>query len=125
MIDRKPIVKYSSYTNSIVFPYRIASGLLPDFAAAVKIWHAREGGNSVVFDFSNVQKAFANGMLGIIGTATELRRQGITVIIKLPKQVEARRFFLATSWANLLDPVLTDNYRHNNKRFARHFSSFE
>ena len=35
MTDYKPIVVYSSYNNSIVFPKRIASGLLPDFAKMV------------------------------------------------------------------------------------------
>lgn len=125
MIDRKPIVKYSSYANSIVFPDRVSSGLLPDFAAAVKTWQSRRPKDFVIFDFSSVRKAFANGMLGIIAIVTELRRQGTTTVIKLPKQPDALRFFFTTSWAHLLDPTLRDRYRHNNKHFVQHFSSFE
>lgn len=125
MIDRKPIVKYSSYANSIIFPDRVSSGLLPDFAAAVKTWQSRKPKDTVIFDFSSVRKAFANGMLGIIATVTELRRQGTTTVIKLPNQSDALRFFFATSWAHLLDPMLRDRYHHNNKHFVRHFSGFE
>ncbi len=125
MADRKHIVKYNSYTNSIVFPGRVASGVIPDFAAAVKTWEARKATDCLTLDFSIVQKAFANGMLGIIATITELRRHGTTVTIKLPERFDARRFFFATSWAHLLDPVFKDGYHYNNKHFARHFSSFE
>ncbi|MBX3252922.1 MAG: DUF4325 domain-containing protein [Chitinophagaceae bacterium] len=125
MVDRKLIVKYSSYTNSIVFPDRVSAGLLPDFAAAVKTWQSRKPENAVIFDFSSVRKAFANGMLGIIAIVTELRRQGTAIVIKLPKQSDALRFFFTTSWAHLLDPTLRDHYRHNNKHFVQHFGSFE
>lgn len=124
MTDRKPIVKYDSYKNSIVFPDRVSAGLLPDFAAAIKIWQARKPENQVIMDFGRLQKAFANGMLGIIATVTELRRQGINVIVKAPDQINARRFFSATSWAHLLDPMLEDAYHQNNKHFVQHFENF-
>ena len=74
----QPIVKYKSFNNSIVFPERIAIGLLPDFSAAIQIWNERKRKNELWLDFSAVQKAYANGMLGIIASVNELRRQGIT-----------------------------------------------
>lgn len=125
MAHYKPLVKYDSYHNRIAFPPKIASGLLPDFAAAVKTWQARKRENSLTLDFSRVLKAYANGMLGVIAIASELRRQGTLVKIRLPGQEAARGFFAATSWTHLLDPALKDDYEPNNKHFVQHFNSFE
>lgn len=125
MTDYKPLVRYNSFRNSIIFPSRVASGLLPDFAAAVNIWQKRKRGNSLILDFSNVDKAFANGMLGVIAIVTELRRQGSVVDIHLPTTESARTFFATTSWTHLLNPAYKDGYKPNRKHFVKHFGSFE
>lgn len=125
MTDYKPLVRYNSFRNSIIFPNRVASGLLPDFAGAVSIWQERKRENSLTLDFSKVDKAFANGMLGIIAIITELRRQGSIVDIHLPTREHARNFFTTTSWTHLLNPVLKDGYKPNRKHFVKHFGSFE
>lgn len=125
MAGYKPLVKYSSFRNSIIFPRRIASGLLPDFAAAVNIWQERKRENTLTLDFTKVNKAFANGMLGIIAIITELRRQGTNIDVHLPKLESARSFFATTSWTHLLNPVFKDGYKLNRKHFVKHFGSFE
>lgn len=125
MSDYKPIVKYNSYTNTIVLPPKISAGLLGDFAAAIALWRKRNKTNSLILDFSHVYRAFANGMLGIIATADELRRQGFTILINLPEAITARRFFAATSWTYLLNPEAANEYKLNTKHYVQRFKSFE
>lgn len=124
MNDIKPIVKYSSYSNAILFPGRIGPGILPDFAAAIHIWQQRKPDNVITLDFSHTIRAFANGMLGIIAMVSELRRQGVTVKIILPRKKEAQRFFTAVSWTHLLDPLLQEGYKYSNNHFVEQYHSF-
>lgn len=125
MLEYKHYVKHNAYSNKIIFPKRVASGILPDFAAAINSWYKRKPDDSLTLDFSLVERAFANGMLGIIAIATELRRQGIKLSVWLPQLETARKFFNATNWAHLLDTDFKDSYRVNNKHFVQQFHSFE
>lgn len=125
MIDRKPLVRYNRYRNSIVFPPRIASGLLPELASAVAIWRARSPDSTLTLDFRMVEKAFANGMLGTIALTQELRRQGNLLKILLPANSTARRFFRSTNWAYLLDPEIGEGYKSNDKHFVKGFQNFD
>jgi anti-sigma regulatory factor (Ser/Thr protein kinase) len=125
MLDHNQFIKYNTYFNKIKFPKRISSGILPDFAAAIKIWYKRKPDDSLTLDFSQVEKAFANGMLGIIAVAIELRRQGIQLRVWLPQLETARKFFNVTGWTHLLDTDFKDIYRTNNKHFVQQFQSFE
>ena len=98
-------------------------GLLPEFAAALAIWRQRKPGNYLTLDFSGVTKAFANGMLGIIATVADLRRQGCDPIIILPHDPDYQEFFLTTNWAHLLNPLYPLENGQKLRHFAQQFSS--
>jgi len=118
------LLTYDTYSNRILFSNHISTGILPHFAAAIRLWRERGLANSLTFDFSKVSKAFANGMLGIIATANNLRSQGVEILVTQPYNQIAKDFFSSTNRANLLDPQLR---RINKKRnhFAQRFSSYE
>jgi anti-sigma regulatory factor (Ser/Thr protein kinase) len=115
---------YDTYSNRITFSDHISTGILPHFAAAIRLWRERGPANFLTFDFSRVSKAFANGMLGVIATANKLRSEGVDILVTLPYNRIPRQFFLSTNWAHLLDPQFT---RTNNKRnhFVQRFSSYK
>ena len=122
----KRIVKYESFKNRIVFPERIATGVLPQFAAAVQEWSDRESNRSLTLDFSNVAKAFANGMLGVIATAANLRSQGFEISIIPPQLPTARKFFTSTNWAHFLDPLnFLERSQARRRQFLGKFSAYE
>ena len=118
------LVKYDSYKNSIIFPKRIAAGILPAFAGAIKTWHNRGHISPLTLDFTKVEKAFANGMLGIIATTNELRRQNIKIILRLPSHEFSKEYFETTRWTYLLDPSFKDNYTHNGNHFVKCFTDY-
>ena len=119
------LASYDSHQNKIKFPDKISVGLLPEFAAAIGLWHQRKPGNFLTLDFSRVTKAFANGMLGIIAKVAQLRLQGNDIFIILPHQSDAKEFFLTTNWAHLLNPGFPMDTKQNTRHFARQFTSFE
>jgi hypothetical protein len=121
----KHIVRYDGYKNRVIFPERIASGVLPEFAGAIRQWTLRRPGDMLRLDFSNVIKAFANGMLGIIAITAELRLQGKNIEIHLPRLRTSREFFEATNWAHLLDSQIPKADHINKKHFVQQFTSFE
>lgn len=121
----KYLVRYDSYKNRIVFPDRIASGALPEFASAIKQWLLRRPDDKLKLDFSNVIKAFANGMLGIIAIVSESRLEGKEIEIIPPKLHTSKEFFEATNWAHLLDPQIPKVDGPNKKHFVQQFSSYE
>jgi anti-sigma regulatory factor (Ser/Thr protein kinase) len=118
------LLTYDTYSNRIVFSDHISTGILPHFAAAIRLWRERGPANSLTFDFSRVSKAFANGMLGVIATANNLRSQGVDILVTPPYNQIPRRFFSSTNWAHLLDPRLTRTYNKRN-HFVQRFSSYE
>jgi len=117
-------LKYDTFGNRIEFSDHISTGILPHFAAAIRLWHERGPANSLTFDFSRVSKAFANGMLGVIATANNLRFQGVDILVTLPYSQMPRQFFSSTNWAHLLDSRFA---RTNNKRnhYVQRFSSYQ
>ncbi len=120
------IVRYDSYKNRIIFPERIATGILPSFAGALYQWKSRNLTNRITLDFSGVTKAFANGMLGIIATVADLRLQGYEITIQPPGLPVTKAFFLSTNWGYLLDPfLLPKSSRRNQKHFVQQFTSFQ
>ncbi|MBN9383570.1 MAG: DUF4325 domain-containing protein [Chitinophagaceae bacterium] len=126
MIDIKHLVKYESFKNRIVFPERIATGVLPQFAAAVQEWGDRESNYRLTLDFSKVAKAFANGMLGVIATTANLRLQGHEISVIPPKLPTARKFFTSTNWAHLLDPKnFSERSQARRRQFLGQFSTYE
>ncbi|UYQ95929.1 DUF4325 domain-containing protein [Chitinophaga horti] len=124
MIDYH-IVKYDSYRNAIYFPTRVASGLLPDFAAAIETWRLRRRPYPLRLDFSQVTKAFANGMLGVIAITAELRRQGVKLEIVMPHHKDASRFFHTCGWAHLLNPSSNNGFKPNRKHYVQPFDTFQ
>lgn len=126
MADIKHIIKYDSYKNRVVFHERIATGVLPQFAAAIQEWRDRKPGNILILDFSKVIKAFANGMLGVAAIAADLRLQGNQITVVLPKLLISREFLKSTNWAHLLDPTRFPKRSQIRKRqFLQQFSTFE
>lgn len=121
----KYVVRYDSYINQVVFPERIASGVLPDFAGAIRQWMIRKPDDKLKLDFSRVTKAFANGMLGIIAITAELRLQGMDIEILLPQLLSSREFFEATNWAHLLNSQMPGGNHASKKHFVQQFFSFE
>lgn len=126
MIDNKYLVKYESYRNRIIFPKRIATGALPEFASAIQEWNNRKPSNFLTLDFSKVVKAFANGMLGIIAITVNLRLQGTQIDVILPELPIPKEFLRSTNWAHFLDPVHFPKRSQARKRqFLGQFSTFE
>jgi len=118
------LLRYERYSNRIIMPDRISTGILPFFSAALRIWAERGQKGHVAVDFSRVEKAFANGMLGVIAKIEDLRHQGVAVVIMLPSDPIAREFFFTTNWANLLDPVYPRAAKRKKNHFVQHFTSF-
>lgn len=108
-----------------MFSERIASGILPEFAGAVRQWLQRNPEGQLKLDFSRVVKAFANGMLGVIAIVSELRRQGADIDIVFPSLESSTDFFGATNWAHLLDPGYPEDGTVYKKHFVRQFTHFE
>ena len=126
MIDNKHLVKYESYKNRIIFPERIATGALPQFAAAIQEWNDRGLDACLTLDFSKVVKAFANGMLGIIAIVADLRLQGNEISLIPPELPVPRKFINSTNWAHLLDPVhFSQRSQVRRRQFLRQFTTFE
>jgi len=104
MNDYKSIVKYNSFANKIIFPYKISSYIIADFAAAINLWLKIRPSEPLTLDFSGVTNPYSNGMLPIIATVHDLRLKGFGIKALLPHDAYTRRIFRSTNWAWLLDP---------------------
>lgn len=119
------IVRYDSFNNKIIFPAKVATGVLPEFVSAVKQWELRRWGTDrLILDFSNVEKAFANGMLGVISISAKLRNEGARIKVILPDTEQYQRFFLETNWAFLLDSKFPEGSGQSFRHFAQQFTSY-
>lgn len=116
---------FNSYRNAIEFPARISAGVLPDFGAALHQWNLRGQTDRLILDFSNVEKAFANGMLGIIAMIADLRAKGFQIDYIPPASATARDFFAATKWSGFLNPEIQRPEKIYRKHFIQQFNSFE
>ena len=80
----------------------------------------REGYQDIVFDFSECELAFPNGMIPILPNADLLRREGVEVSVKLPNNEALARLFCNTNWAHFLQP---DRYPMSEVVHDRHLAA--
>jgi anti-sigma regulatory factor (Ser/Thr protein kinase) len=100
--------------------------VLPQFAGAIQEWRDRKPDNSLTLDFSKVQKAFADGMLGIIAVTTDLRLQGQKIAVVPPELPIPQKFFTATNWAHLLDPDnVPKRSQPHRRQFLQQFTTYK
>lgn len=128
MDELKHIVRYRSYDNTILFPIKIASAILPHFASAVNQWSNKRPYDLLTFDFSAVQKPYSNGMLGVIATINKLTLQrDFRYKIVLPNDQNVRKLFSITNWSYYLDSrnFSKSESVHDRHLVTRQFTSFE
>jgi anti-anti-sigma regulatory factor/anti-sigma regulatory factor (Ser/Thr protein kinase) len=89
--------------NTIVINGKVNSYNVKDFCAAINLFK-QTGRKELTIDFSNVTKAYPNGMLPIIATVQKLGVENIKIYIKLPNNDNTRRLFRAVNWAYYLSP---------------------
>lgn len=84
----------------------------------------REGYQDIVFDFSECELAFLNGMIPLLPNAELLRREGVAVSAKLPNKDALARLFCNTNWAHFLQPDLypMSEVAHDRHLAAQRFS---
>lgn len=55
-------------------------------------------------DFSRVEYAYPNGVLPIITSLHQLRKDGFSIYVKLPQDDRTRKLFRSVNWAHFLSP---------------------
>lgn len=110
-------------TGTLRFTDKINSYTIRDFNSGLS--HYIEGGKrDLTLDFSNVLRAYPNGMLGIISTMAYLRSINHNVKIILPQNFAVRKLFRNVNWAYLLDPTQNEKSEsyHDRHLVTRQFS---
>ncbi len=92
-------VRYRFFDNSIILPAKINSSIIVLFASAINEWLRRQQYNPLNLNFTNVQKAYSNGMLPIISTVFSLRTEGYIINVSMPESPEVFTLFRLTNWA--------------------------
>jgi anti-sigma regulatory factor (Ser/Thr protein kinase) len=110
-------VRYISYNNTIKFPTKIGSSIVPEFCAAIKEWSKKRPYDIVTLDFQATSSPYSNGMLPIIATISDLREQGHNFNLILPNDLNVSKFFISTNWAHFLSP---DRYFKINSQNTKH-----
>lgn len=75
---------YRQRDSTIIIDGKVNLCNVKDFCDAVSLFK-NSNNNNLTIDFSNVQKAYPNGMLPIIATVQKLREPDIDITIRLPK----------------------------------------
>lgn len=76
-----------------------------------------KGYEDVLLDLSQCEAAFQNGVLPLIASIDNLRRERKDVSVTLPADEYIQRLFLNTNWAHLLEP---DRYAPSETSHPRH-----
>ena len=79
-----------------------------------------KGYKDIVLDLSQCDAAFQNGVLPLIASVDNLRRERKEVSVTLPTTEYIRRLFLNTNWAHLLE---SDRYAPSETPHPRHVSA--
>ena len=80
----------------------------------------KRGYDDVVLDFSTCEAAFLIGMIPLLSSTDQLRREGVDVTIELPEMPDLERLFLNTNWAHFLQPARFDK---SDTTHGRHLSA--
>ena len=89
------------------------------FMSCLHDFHER-GYRDLVLDFSSSEAAFPNGMIPLLSWADVLRREDISVTIKLPQEARLKRLFLNANWAHFLEP---DRFPESGISHGRHLAA--
>lgn len=110
--------------NKLVFYDRVNPTAHLHFMRALNYFLV-DGHNKLLLDFSRVNTAYPNGMIPIITTIDSIKQQGIHVICTLPKLGDAKRLFIHTNWAHLLQPndFKEEITKHNRHLIAKRFTT--
>lgn len=106
---------YRQRDSTIIINGKVNSYNVKDFCGAISLFK-NSNSNNLTIDFSNVEKAYPNGMLPIIATVQKLRESGIDVKIQLPQDDHTRRLFRSVNWAYYLNPHQFDKSESTHDR---------
>lgn len=121
----KPLIRYTSFTNTITFPKKLAAGIIPDFAGALSEWQKRNKYTTLTLDFSEVVSPYPNGMIPIIATVANLREKNTPLKILLPRNADARKLFRQNNWAYYLDNKFEKSEsKHDRHLVTRSFKDY-
>lgn len=106
---------FRRYDSTIEFTGKLNSFNVKDVCSAIYIF--KESGNKqLTLDFSRVLQAYPNGVLPIISSITEIRKEGFKVYVKLPNHSRVRRLFRNVNWAHFLAPNQFDKSESTHDR---------
>jgi hypothetical protein len=97
------VVRYDPLGNTISFPAKINSFVVPHFASAINLWKSKKRYTPLFIDFSGVSSPYSNGMLPVISIISKLRLDGYDVRIRLPNDQKVSELFKRTNWAYFLN----------------------
>lgn len=104
---RKNSYKRTAYfrerDSTIELTGKINSYNVKDFSSALDKFNETKD-NHLTVDFSKVELAYPSGVLPIISSLHQLRKEGSSVYIKLPQKDDTRKFFRNVNWAHYLSP---------------------
>ena len=105
--DKKKIshqqVYYDSKKSSLLITGKVNSFTALRFIAAVNIFR-KSHNRDVIVDFRQIERAFLNGMLPIIATIEDLRKEGFEVTVLMPENSHLKNVFDENNWSYFLEP---------------------
>lgn len=124
---RRPRVYYVNLQgNRIVFGEKVNSKAHRDYMFAAYDG-LKKGYKELTLDFEGTEKAYSDGMIPILCSLDQLRREGIVVNSILPSTPEMFRLFVNTNWAHFLSPsgYPPTETTHDRHLSVKRFKTFE
>src|ERR1700754_1611075 len=91
--------------NNLVFAKRVNWHTSIDFSKKLYGLTSLKDYNEIVIDFSNVSRAYPNGMVPIIAKIASETEKGRKFILKPPKNIAVRFLFQHSGWLHYIDPI--------------------
>jgi hypothetical protein len=105
--------------NRIIFENKVNAQSHREYMGMIN-YCLKDGYDHIVYDFSQVINGYPNGMVPIITTTDLLKRKGIKITVRMPRDIDTFRLFLTTNWAFLLCP---DKFREEKTKHNRHLKT--
>ncbi len=100
---RKKTTYYRVKDATIDLTGKINAYNVKDFSTALEKFK-QDGQEHLTVDFSKVHYAYPSGMLPIISSLHQLRKEKKSVYVKLPQDNDTRKLFRSVNWAHFLSP---------------------